>query len=313
MFLEAFNEVTLAEHGFNGVINSQEVPLHHLRGRKQIPYAINDIYDIGLSIFEKEIVTGLHKSILKYASITPQKNSQGFQSTINEDNALLIEKINVLSQKVDSITEENRALKNHVNALERKLNSHITRCQQQQQQVQENRPHLDPPDVTHPPPEAPQPQVSFNTPNTSNSSLPKAPSQTTSNSSRAPTFGKRTTAIPGIIGNRKLFSLFVGGFNLDLSTQDAKELIHQEIGLEVLDISQIKRNSHNQSFRVDIASSSRELALDPNSWFEGLIVKPYRPANSKPYLNYHTTNQNRYQQHHSRDSHRYQDRPQKNH
>ena len=228
-----------------------------------------------------------------------------------KSHALLIEEINILSQKVDKITEENRALKNHVNALERKLNSHITRYQQHQQQVPESTPHLSPPEVTQPPPEGPKPQVSTNTPNASNPSLPKAPMQTTSKSRAAPTFGKRTTAIPGIIRNRKPFSLFVGGFNLDLSAQDAKELIHQEIGFEVLDISQIKRNNYNQSFRVDIASSNKELALDPNSWFEGLIVKPYRSVNSNSY--YHTTNQNRYHQHHSRDNHRYQDQSKKNH
>ena len=62
IFLGALNEETLIGHVLNEVINSQEAPLHHLRGRENIPYATNDIHEMGLSIFEKVIFTGLHKT-----------------------------------------------------------------------------------------------------------------------------------------------------------------------------------------------------------------------------------------------------------
>ena len=72
------------------------------------------------------------------------------------------------------------------------------------------------------------------------------------------------------------YSLFVGGFDLRLSKEETKRIIENEMNITVLDITQIRRNNYNQSFKVDINFFDKEKSFESNRWFEGLVVKPYR-------------------------------------
>lgn len=86
-----------------------------------------------------------------------------------------------------------------------------------------------------------------------------------------------------LLATQDPFSLFVGGFNLNLSKEDVSHIISDDIGLEVTDLTQIKRNDYNQSFKVDINLSDKIKALDPNRWYQGLIVKPFRTSSIRKF------------------------------
>ena len=57
---------------------------------------------------------------------------------------------------------------------------------------------------------------------------------------------------------------------------DIRDAIQNQIGINVIEISSNKVNKFNQSVRLDIDVKDKEIALSPNTWFKGIIVKPFK-------------------------------------
>lgn len=98
------------------------------------------------------------------------------------------------------------------------------------------------------------------------------------NRDKAPVFGKKPSKGNVITGQSKppKTSLFVGGFNPQLPTNQIKSIIEEDTSIQILGIQPIHNNRHNQSVRIDINVRDKEKAFNANTWIEGLIVKPYR-------------------------------------
>ena len=63
IFLDRIDEVALDANGFTKVISDTESsPTDHLRNRNKPTTSLKDIYEIGLSIHENEVVQGLSKT-----------------------------------------------------------------------------------------------------------------------------------------------------------------------------------------------------------------------------------------------------------
>ena len=69
--------------------------------------------------------------------------------------------------------------------------------------------------------------------------------------STTPIFGKGEVN-NNVTGHTKPFSLFFGGFNTNLDDNDIKSYVEDEIGIKVVGIESNRRNTFNQSYRIDI-------------------------------------------------------------
>ena len=72
------------------------------------------------------------------------------------------------------------------------------------------------------------------------------------------------------------------GFGRELDTTTVKSIIEKEINLHVIDIQSNRINNYNQSFKIDIDIADKERAFNPDQWFKGLVVKPFRPRRRFP-------------------------------
>ena len=158
-------------------------------------------------------------------------------------------------------------MKNHIAALEKKLNSHISKHQIPQTNQLAS--------LTQDAAITPVPDI-YPIPNAETPTTNKETHHQTSHRTNAPIFGTKTANDPGIVGKQKPISLFVGGFSLDLSKEDVSHIITNRIGINVLDISQVKRNRYNQSFKIDIDASDKDKSKSTNTWYQGLIVRPFK-------------------------------------
>ena len=76
-----------------------------------------------------------------------------------------------------------------------------------------------------------------------------------------------------------------------MDDNDIKSYVEDEVGIKVVGIESNRRNSFNQSYRIDISYSEKNRALDSLTWYQGLIIKPFKkkPKNQS----YHPTNNDR--------------------
>lgn len=119
----------------------------------------------------------------------------------------------------------------------------------------------------------------------------KDPSTTTSKSSipySTVVYGGKMSAGKDVTGATKPYSLFVGGFNMELNSEDVKGIVSVETGLRITTVNSIHKNRHNQSFKIDIHPADKHKAFEADRWTEGLVVKPYRNQRTN-----HSPNNNR--------------------
>ena len=118
--------------------------------------------------------------------------------------------------------------------------------------------------------------------NTSQQHKPAAPSKNQisqhkqSSPPKSVVYGGRQNNKTNITGKTKPFSLFIGGFHLDLDKESVKSFIEREAHIQVIDIELNRKNKYNQSFKVDINTHDKQRASDPSNWVEGLVIKSYR-------------------------------------
>ena len=109
---------------------------------------------------------------------------------------------------------------------------------------------------------------------------------------KQPIYGNRKSNNP-ISGPSKPFSLFVGGFNLDLTPESMKNRIKKETGLDVLQVT-LNKTKYNRSYKIDINPRDKDKAFDPNTWDEGLVVKPFKPKKHRSHREYQNIQREEY-------------------
>ena len=121
-------------------------PIEQLKERrKPIPASV-DIHNLGLSICENQIVGKLIADIIKPSAnrnpvIHKQQQQQSSQSTFNpsgiieQNNKVIVEKLNELITLNKSTLKENKTLKDSIVTLESKLEKSITSNNRPQQQI----------------------------------------------------------------------------------------------------------------------------------------------------------------------------------
>ena len=268
IFITEFDEDTLSKHGFNFPPN--EDPKSQLKNRREFDYAVQDIYNMGLSIFEKRIAHKLSGDLLSKTALakTKQQSASPTTNIMDMDTKLMISKLSEVLNITKAVQQENRELKTLVQSLENKITSLENTVQNLRQTHQTNT--------------APAPNSQVNP-------LTNQQHQTLPINKRQPVYGNKPSNGPMITGDSKPLSLFVGGFNLAYSNHEIRDFVKNDLNLNVLDVQPVKQNQYNQSFRIDIHTEHKDKALDPNTWYEGLVVKRYRPP--KPPNRTHNRNQ----------------------
>ena len=104
-----------------------------------------------------------------------------------------------------------------------------------------------------------------------------------------PTFGDRTPtlATKPIIGNPKPCQLFVGGFDPNVNLKDIKNTIELDTGIKVLHKKINKCDQYHKSVMIVISAMDRLKAFKPETWCQGLIVRPFRSRSRSPNLRHH--------------------------
>ena len=148
----------------------------------------------------------------------------------------------------------------------------------------------------------PSPVKRTNTQENSNHTTEKTDHQSARPKQSSPIYGNRQSS-SAIAGKSRPFSLFVGGLNLALKTEDIRDIIEYDIGLKIVDLQLNRTNSYNKSYRVDIDPIDKQKSLDSNLWFKGLVVKPFRQQRNKSMTSYNTQSQQHNHQNHMNDNH----------
>ena len=305
-FTQNFQKDTLSENGFH--LTETDL-ISHLKVRKNQALLCNDIYNLGLSIFEDTITVKLASDILKPPYIQ-------YPAVIDSQSAQILEKLQALILSSEKLHKDNKELKDHVSKLEQKAvetnklveelkeelnNLKTTKLERIQQSSNtpkhEKLPTAKPQPIndqpTHHPLDGPTPytpapktysQIMSDLP--VDASILESPNYPKSDQSKSKSPPPRKNIIFGgkktsktqtpVIGNPKPFSLFVGGFHPNLNINDIKKTIEKEVGISVIGVELNKANHYNKSVKVDINFRDKAKALNESAWLEGLIVKPYR-------------------------------------
>ena len=344
IFLDHFDNKTLQTNGFSTLNTSTK---NSLKRRLKSLNSAYDIYNLGLSIQENQITNKLASEILKHQQQQPNTEEMNHQNKQNEspifdtNNKTIIELLIQLTRQNSQLQKENYNLKDRVINIEAKLDRILaTMPQAELTPVLPSTPtyHQHPaneqtignpsnngadPDeetITHKPKITPS--ASYRDIALRSKFLP--PKQTTptnqksshqnkqASPSKSVIYGDRRNTKTDITGRTKPFSLFIGGFHIDLDENSVKSFIEKEADIQVIDIKTNRRNKYNQSFKVDINVHDKPKAFDSSNWVEGLIIKPYRTRRNSDNKNYNNYNHlNYYQQpndhHHNDQYHNYND------
>ena len=336
-FTDSDSPTPLAQHGFIIPVDASARSL--LKERRNPTFSATDIYSLGKSVIENRIVKKLASGILKNPSSTT--SPEPLLNLDSKDSQLLLKKLDEVIRTNEKLLTENLNLKDRLSTIERKLEVVIqhkpTQCPTCSSDPNNTIPieYVPPPSqssaVTEPPP--PNNISSINNPATTSSNN-RTTSSSSSSSNRTSSYSdilrtnidkgkkdstglsqkkvKKTTIVYGVKNSNKTkvagptqpYSLFVGGFDLSLTTDDAKSTIQEGTSLNVIGIELNHANKHNQSFRVDISVQDRDKAFEPDRWLKGLIVKPYRFPRNRNNASYdhrsssppHNRDYNRYDQ-----------------
>ena len=350
IFADHFDDDTLIRNGF--MLNEEDLKVHLKKRIKVIP-ASHDIYNLGLSIYEKQIVQKLASDILKP---TYYKEYLSNTQIISTDSSIIIEKLQQVITINAEIKKENSELKKQIQNLEKKIeqNSKITIEMKQKLDEQikkaDNSPlyskvtsspppppatpksttakesttlesPLTPPTLTMqetvatevPPPAQPSLEIQTKTTPVSPSSKSNHVGQQTtkpstplknvssnlskehnsniehqSNSRWQTVYGRKQAQKSNITGQTKPLTLFIGGFNPTFEIHQIKSIIENDFNIKVISIYSNNKNYYNQSVKVKINFSDKTKAFNPNTWCEGIIVKPFifRRKNSEQQRNH---------------------------
>ena len=117
-----------------------------------------------------------------------------------------------------------------------------------------------------------------------------------------------------VTGSTKPYSLFVGGFNPQMELKDIRDTIQDQVGIKIIDITSNRINKFNQSVRIDIDVKDKENALSPDTWFKGIVVKPFKQMKKYSWNQYRDNQRNynyftshSYQDNHNNDNDKYND------
>ena len=114
IFIDEFQWSTLVEHGFE--LSNDHPYTSQLKRRGNPKYAATDIYDLGYSIFDNNIVSTLAKDIFKPA---PGVNkSTPHQPILDSSTSLIIKKLDEVLKSNEKLTTENTELKKRITSLE---------------------------------------------------------------------------------------------------------------------------------------------------------------------------------------------------
>ena len=305
-FLANFDESTLSENGF--IITEDDAKVH-LKRRTNILNAIFDIYDLGLSVHENQIVTKLASKIFKTTNSYDINKMDNTQLTLDntsilqklqdilEHNSKLVTQNLELKKHLIEIEKDNNCLKEHILQIEAKLDTYF--------KISTDRPSpiptpndidrsikaLNPqPNVADWPIESVRPQPSSqdaigNQKHTDDISFQRdetaivnASHTKKENPKKLVVYGGKASTGKNISGATRPYSLFVGGFDLRLTEEEAGDIISHDIGIQVINIFSNRRNDYNQSFRVDIDVTDKHKAFESDRWYRGLVVKPFRQS-----------------------------------
>lgn len=313
IFLDNFTKEVLEEHGFT---ITHDEPCKHLKKRTNSSYAVKDIYHMGLSIHENKICSELSNEIFKPALQQKQPEQQK-QNIIDTNSTKILEAMNKLAKTLDIIQKENKDMKNKIDSLHKKVDRQNETIEKLRDQLQNHSTKQI--SITPTPPPTPLnppllPQIPFLPPiippstgrayansvvNNLNRQQPppqkdqtqqrelqlpqiekSSPSTTPTTRRNQPIFGNRKSN-PNITGPSKPLSLFIGGFNLNLSPENAKKEITDNLGINVIELTPYRTNKYNKSFKVDINPRDKNKAFSSDSWYEGMIVRPFRAHKSQ--------------------------------
>ena len=289
-FLGSFDQETLDKNGF---IITAKKPEHHLKLRRTILNFVVDAYDFGQCVHELVITNRLAKKLFNTTPSNPASSQE------IPDNATILQKLQEvlelntkittqykdLQNHLTNVERDNTLLKQHVAKIERKLDELLLKDNSVKSCVPSPPLNVQPQEdvrVTIPSIFKPNISPSFSNIVQSGTKSNDASKKKVSFSKKTPTinrkvvYGGKSNAGKNVSGVTRPYSLFVGGFDLRLSKEETKRIIENEMNITVLDITQIRRNNYNQSFKVDINFFDKEKSFESNRWFEGLVVKPYR-------------------------------------
>ena len=328
IFIDSFDKETLKKNGFP--LTDTEDPKNHLKRRTKSLNSIYDIYNLGLSLWEKQIVNKMSEILKSPPSQnipSQQLDSPPKSNIIDTHSKEILEKLQDITRENLAIRNENKQLKHQIQQMEKKLDTIISKMSEGKSKTYSS---LPPPTseeilpepftriniMENPTTEQHHKNFALNTTDFKTPSSyadmasrkpvnPPPPSQMQHNHRKTnpitkpkitPIFGDKSPTNDTVMGKLKPYSLFIGGFNPNLNTNDIANIIEDTTGIKVIDITQNRANKYNQSVRVDINFKDKEKALSPNTWFQGLIIKPFRHRKS----NYHHLNMESYENQNTR-------------
>ena len=109
-------------------------------------------------------------------------------------------------------------------------------------------------------------------------SIPEEWKLVTNKRRKPPLFGSRRGTESTIAGQRTVreISIFVGGVNSSLSVEDSSNHVRNNLGVSPINVTQNKRNEYNQSFKLTINSTDKNIIFNAEMWDENIIIKPFR-------------------------------------
>ena len=308
VFIDTFGQNQLIENGFK--LSDDLEPHKHLKNRRNQSKIAEDVFHLGTSIWEETI------SPPKLASDILSPKFVAYPAIIDSHSTQILDKLQKVIDGNNQLSSENKELKKLVLNLEKKVTELTQKLAQNTQQIQPSstvqhsspkKPHT-PVLTSNPNNQQYQPhQISYSqvlaaipndsredNPSSEQDALPQSPNRSNLYRHRPirynPTFGDRTPtlATKPIIGNPKPCQLFVGGFNPNVNLQDIKNTIELDTGIKVLRIDSNKCDQYNKSVMIEISAIDRSKAFKPETWCQGLIVRPFRSRSKKnPNLRHH--------------------------
>ena len=300
IFYNQFSEEELIENQFN---LTEDMVTKHLKKRVKTKPLSSDIYGLGYSIINNRIQDRLASEILSSTNRPLNGETSSTSNVIDTNSQQILSKLQTLIDSNNKIVQENRDLKDRVTSLENVV-SNLTRAIQQlsprqdvrpkpasyadifksptstrkTDNIKTNRPADDTPNPSTKPSNTNHTAPSPNLPtDKADKKTPLKPSNPNQNKKPTTIFGDRkATNTRPITGRHRPFSLFVGGLDPNLSTNDIKQHIERDIGLRVIAVTSNRISSYNQSVKLDINAEDKEFALDSSTWYKGMIVKPFK-------------------------------------
>ena len=94
----------------------------------------------------------------------------------------------------------------------------------------------------------------------------------------SPVFGTKQATNKSIAGQRTIrtFNLFIGGVNKEVTPDELGAYMKEELNIETTNIEVNKQNEFNQSFKVTINSTDKNIVFRPDAWENNIVIKPFR-------------------------------------